>query len=191
VLDDLQDQSLRSIYGPQRLPGTRALLVLTAVAITTALFALYYLLGPGQKQIRMLIGRLKAQLPYRRLSRRLTVLEAEGATLDAREFYIRLVDAIQDYMTAILRVDCHAATTSELHQYLPTLATYSGAPVNQASPLRDVLRAADRAKFAHESIEPRTRELHVRTCGEVFQELETHRRRVRKRRKARGAYVGS
>ncbi|MFP4549530.1 MAG: hypothetical protein ACLFNT_01890, partial [Spirochaetales bacterium] len=95
VLPSESSESVRPIYGPERLPGTRAAIVIAVGLVVLALLLTFYFVGPGKKRLSLWIGRMKARLPYRRLVRQLTALEAEGSEVADREFYIRLVDAIQ------------------------------------------------------------------------------------------------
>jgi hypothetical protein len=191
VLASETNEDLRSIYGPERLPGTRAAVIVAGGLVVVGLILAFYFAGPGKKRLRFWIGRMKARLPYRRLVRQLTGLEAEGSEVSSREFYIRLVDAIQDYMSAVLRVECRSATTTELVGYLPILAAYSDVAEAEVKPLAEVFRTADRAKFAHASVDERERLRHVHACSELFADLETNRRRLRApSRRTRRAHVG-
>lgn len=179
VLDD--DSALEPIYGPQRLPGTRAALIAAAAVIAGVITAVLYLLGPGRRQLQNLIARYRARLPYRRLRKELAMLEAEGEQLEPREFYIALVESVQRYMSSVLRVDCRAATTRELVRYLPALASLSTVESASVLPLEPVLHRADDAKFADRSIPVRQRSSDLALCSSVLESVEEGRRRMRAR----------
>ena len=176
-----EEPALEPIYGPQRLPGTRGALILAAVLIAAAATSGLYVLGPGRRQLQALIARYRARLPYRRLRKELALLEAEGDQLPAREFYIGLIESVQRYMSSVLRVDCRAATTSELVRYLPALASLSTVDRASVSPLEPLLHRADNAKFAGLSVAAPLRHDDLALCTAVFEAVEEGRRRMRAR----------
>ena len=173
------DSSLQPIFGPQRLPGTRAALILFSVLIFGTLAVALYLFGPGRAHLRMLIARYRARLPYRRLRKDLTLLEAQAEQMAAREFYILLVQAMQRYLSSVLRVDCRSATTSELLRYLPALASLCAAPPSEVDSLEPILHRADAVKFAGRDEPSLQRSCDVERCVTLFEKLESGRRRLR------------
>ena len=188
VLDE--ESEFRSIYGPQRLPGTRLSLLLAVLAVVVPLALVLYLLGPGRSVVNALIERRRARVPYRNLLRTVDRLEASIAHDTAAEFYTGLVSSMQDFMTSRLGFECRAATSTEMRMYLPALATQCGAEAQAAAPLAEILQTADEAKFAHSQIRRKTRSRHLSECRETVVELEAARRRGRSARGREGAHVG-
>lgn len=177
-----EEDDLRSIYGPQRLPGTRLAIFLVALAVVIPGAAALYLVGPGRELIHRIVARHRARVPYRNLMRTIDRLESNIRYDSSRDFYTRLIASIQDLMTSRLGFECRAATSSELQAYLPALAARCGERAAAASPLADVFRTADRAKFAHAQIRRKVRLSHLERCRETIARLETARRRARARR---------
>jgi len=178
VLDD--GGELRSIYGPQRLPGTRFAVFLAVLAFVAPLAVALYLSGPGRAVLRRFAERRRARIPHRNLLRTVDRLEATIRHVPANELYTELVHSLQDLMTSRLGFECRAATSSELVTYLPLLASRCGAPAGATAPLVDVLRAADEAKFAHGKIRRKIRLSHLERCRAAAVELESARRRLRR-----------
>lgn len=174
-----EDSELRTIYGPQRLPGTRFALFAGVVGVVVPLVLALYLLGPGRPVIRRLITRYRARIPHRTFLRRLDQLESNLKHDTARDFYTGLVAALQDLMSSRLEFDCHAATSTELRAYLPAFASRCGATAAEAAPLAEVFTAADEAKFAHQQIRRKMRTRHLECCREILTALELSRRKHR------------
>lgn len=170
---------VRSIYGPQRLPGTRLALLVVVFGVAVPAGVALYLVGPGRSVVTALRARHRARIPYRKLLRTIDSLE-KGITRDsARDFYTRLVSAIQDLMSSRLGFECRAATSSELTAYLPALAERCGSEPAVAAPLAGIFSTADEAKFAHQPTRRKVREQHLATCRSLVVDMETSRRRRR------------
>jgi len=178
VLED--GGELRSIYGPQRLPGTRLAVFLAVLAVVIPLAVGLYLSGPGRTVLGRILERRRARVPHRNLLRTIDRLEASIRHVPANELYTELVHALQDLMTSRLGFECRAATSTELEAYLPILAARCGASAGTTAPLVDVLRAADEAKFAHGKVRRKTRLNHLERCRSAAVELESARRRLRR-----------
>jgi hypothetical protein len=176
VLTD--DSEIRSIYGPQRLPGTMVTIFLIALAVIVPLSIALYLTGPGRALVKRLIARHRARIPYRKLLRTIDRLESDIKRDTARDFYATLVHAIQDFMTSRLGFECRSATSTELMGYLPALAAACGAEPETAAPLADVVSTADDAKFGHSQVRRKVRLRHLKQCRSAVLELENVRRRA-------------
>jgi hypothetical protein len=187
----LEDRSeVRSIYGPQRLPGTRLALLLAVLGVAVPAAIALYLVGPGRSLVSALRAGHRARIPYRNLLRTIDGLE-KGITRDsARDFYTRLVASVQDLMTSRLGFECRSATSSELTSYLPSFAERCGAEPDVAAPLAEVFSTADEAKFAHRPTQRNVRERHLRTCRVLVVDLETSRRRKGSSGRKGGDHVG-
>ncbi|MFW5689621.1 MAG: hypothetical protein ACOC1U_08615, partial [Spirochaetota bacterium] len=182
---------LRSIYGPQRLPGTRLAILLAVLAVAIPGAIALYLFGPGRAMLGLLLERYRARVPYRNVLRTIDRLEATIKQETARDFYTRLVYSIQDLMTSRLGFECRAATSSELRAYLPALAARCASAPVVAEPLVEVIIAADQAKFAHDHVRRKTRLQHLEQCRAVMVELETNRRRQRAAHRKERTRVGA
>lgn len=173
-----EDADLRSIYGPQRLPGTRLAILLVALAVVVPAAASLYLAGPGRTLIHRIVARHRARVPYRNLLRAIDRLEANIRYDSSRDFYTTLVGSMQDLMTSRIGFECRAATSTELQAYLPLLAARCGERAEAASPLAEIFETADRAKFAHAHVRRKVRLSHLERCRETVTRLETARRRT-------------
>lgn len=177
-----ESAELRSIYGPQRLPGTHlAILLVVLVVVVPGVLTLYFL-GPGRSVLRALAARHRARVPYRNLLRTLDRLEANIKRVTSRDLYTSLVVALQDLMTSRLGFDCRAATSTELRGYLPLLAARCGTEPDRLAPVAEVLDAADTVKFAHGQVRRKVRLRHLAECREAMIELEANRRRMKSQR---------
>ena len=175
VLDGRSD--VRSIYGPQRLPGTRLAILLAVFGIVIPAAVALYLVGPGRSVINTVLARYRARIPYRNLLRTIDSLKKDIRHDSAREFYTRLVSAIQDFMSSRLGLECRAATSSELTSYLPVFAERCHTEPSVTAPLAEVFSTADQAKFAHIATRRNVRERHLEMCRSLMVHLELSRRR--------------
>ena len=180
VLDEPSD--IRAIYGPQRLPGTRAAALLLALAIGFPVALALYVGGAGRVVLRRIRERWRVRIPYRQLLRTIDRLRANIRHDTARDFYIALVTAIQDVMTSRLGSECRAATSTELVARLPLLAQRCGAEPAVVAPLAEIFTVADEAKFAHAQVRPKVRERHLDVARRLMIDLESSRRRLRSER---------
>ncbi len=171
---------VRGILGPERLPGTRLVMLMIVLAVAVPLLAILYLAGPGRAVVRRVLARHRARVPYRKLLRAIDQLEKNIRYDTARDFYTHLVGALQDLMTSRLGFECRAATSTELTSYLPALAAQCGADAQAAAPLGGVFETADSAKFAGAQVRRKVRLEHLRTCRALMVELESLRRRRRR-----------
>ncbi len=179
---------IRGIRGPQRLPGTRLVVLAAVLVVALPLLAALYFAGPGRAAVRRILARRQARVPYRRLLRTIDQLEKNVRYDTARHFYTELVGAVQDLMTGRLGFDCRSATSTELTSYLPALAAQCGAEARAAGPLAKIFEAADNAKFAGAQIRRKTRLEQLQLCRELMVELESlRRRRLRARRSSSGS----
>ena len=185
------DVSLRPAHGPQRLPGTRASMLLAAFAASLAIAVTLYLSGPGRKHLRVLAHRYRARLPYRRLISYLQALGRDISRYSVREFYIGLVEHLQAFMSNRVSRECRAATSTELIALLPELETACGAAPGTASALVEVLEAADEAKFARRSVRRKKRTGHLDVVTQVVTSLESCRRRAGRTSRRRRLRVGA
>ncbi len=169
------DDLLVPAYGPQVVPGTRAILFLGAFAIVFPLALIVFLVGPGRAMLERMREWRSGRAPHRQLMRSIDALEQSITNQSPREFYTSLVNALQSLMTDRLGFDCRSATSTELRLYLPALASRSRAPAYLTAPLGEVLSAADQAKFAKERIRLRDRRAHLELVREVAVGLEASR----------------
>ncbi|MFW5743302.1 MAG: hypothetical protein ACOCW3_04900 [Spirochaetota bacterium] len=174
------ETELRTIYGPQRLPGTRLAIFLIVLIVVVPGGAALYLAGPGRTLINSFVARHRARIPYRNLMRTIDRLESNIRYETSREFYTKLVASIQDLMTNRLEFECRAATSTELEAYLPLLAARCGEQAEAVSELADIFRAADRAKFGHAQIRRKVRLAHLDLCREAMARLEAARKRAQR-----------
>ncbi len=171
---------VRGIFGPERLPGTRLVMLLVILAAALPLLAFLYFAGPGGAVVRRILARRQARVPYRRLLRTIDRLEKNIRYDSARDFYTLLVGALQDLMSSRLGFECRAATSTELASYLPALSAQCGADAQAADPLAAVFQTSDSAKFAGTPVRRKTRLEQLRMCRALMVELESLRRRRRR-----------
>lgn len=148
-IDGVRDQLL--------LPGTTLLfagLVALLVAIPVSLIVFG---GWFRRQLVRIIGRYRDAIPYRRTLRRLRALEEEFDELDARSFYIRIVDVLRDYYDRRFAAGLRSATTGEVSRRLEAVGT----PPDVIADLTAVFEAGDRVKFAMETTDEQTRRHHL------------------------------
>lgn len=169
-------EAVEPVYGPQVIPGTRALFVTVAFLVTLPVSLLLFLLGPGRALVARFVDWRHGRAPHRAFLRELDRLEASIKLDTAREFYTNIVLALQELMSARLGFDCHAATSSELRLYLPALAARCGAPASVARPLEEIITSADQAKFGHDPIRRRVRRAHLASARAIATDLELARR---------------
>jgi hypothetical protein len=172
------DASLRPAHGPRRLPGTQAALLLFGFGISFGIAIVLYLVGPGRRHIRSIVGRYRARVPYRKLLARVQTLQRDINRYTMRDFYIALVEELQAFMTSRVARNCMAATSTELIEILPELEASCGAITGTAAPLEEVLMAADSAKFARKAVRRKKRSRHLKLVHAVAVELESHRRKL-------------
>ncbi|TFH05509.1 MAG: hypothetical protein E4H09_01895 [Spirochaetales bacterium] len=180
VLED-EPNGLRSVIGPQRLPGTQALLLGVAFGVAFAIACGLFILGPGRRHLHTFLMRYRQKVPYKRLLRDLQRVEDRLKIDTAREFYIAIVAAIQQFMGLRLGRECRAATSTELTALLPDLARAHQAPPDGAGELKEIFDSADAAKFASSAIRRSLRVTHLATVRRVAAVLEASRKPLRRR----------
>jgi hypothetical protein len=187
------DSALRGLEGPQLLPGTGSSAVTMSLVLAILITLFLYGIGPGRSHLRLIMRWYRARVPYKELLSCVHMLEQDIKRYSMRDFYITLMAALQTFLDSRLERNCLAATSTELVEMLPELEATCGAVAGTAMSLEEVIRAADSVKFAGMTIRRKKRLRHLVVVRAVAVELETHRRRLRRTRKAEleTAEVGS
>lgn len=140
------------------LPGTVLLLIIQSLIFLSLPVGLWFFLAKGRPLFRLVWNRYREGLPYRRISRSLAAMAAGMEHMDARTFYIQVLQETRMYLSDRLRMPALSATTSELDTALRR-HVHSPDAVNH---VMQVFRHGDLVKFAKEpaSLGVRMNELH-------------------------------
>jgi len=140
------------------LPGTALLLFFQVLLLIMLPLGIWLLLRQGRPLFLKLWSRYRDGLPFRRSSRSLKLLASNMETMDARSFYIRILEETRLYLSDRLKIPALSATTSELNETLKQRIH----SVEVVATIMDLFRHGDRVKFAKEpsSLESRMLELH-------------------------------
>ncbi len=159
-----------------QLSGTRALVAI-GLAILIGLPLLLVLAATwGRRQVSSLVQRIREGRPYRRIQRTIRTLSSQNQVMQARDFYIVLIDEFRSYLTARLGVDCRTLTTSELGH----LVSRSLPDEADKQAIIGAFRTGDLVKFARRGAGAVTRREHLDALTQAVQRIE--RQRVARRR---------
>lgn len=170
---------------PMLLPTTRLRMALFAAVLLVGPLLLWVLFRVGRVQVALLIAGYRNAQPYRKLRRTLRGLESELAQLDARSFYIVLLEDLRRYFSRRLRRDLVSATSFEIMHHLSEL------DARGTDQLAEVFRTGDLVKFAGRPSTVEQRQIHLQTVLAVINQIEAAPSRHEAPDRKRGArYVG-
>ncbi|TVR85680.1 MAG: hypothetical protein EA428_15415 [Spirochaetaceae bacterium] len=152
---------------PMILPTTRLRLAAFVALIIVGPLLLWMLLRLGRGQVSTLVARYRRAQPYRRLRKSLKRLESNLEELDARSFYIVLLEDVRRYFTQRLGRDLMSATSVEIIHYI------SGIDARGSDLIAEVFRTGDLVKFAGRPSTPEQRGKHLGGVSQVIAELES------------------
>ncbi len=151
---------------PMLLPTTRLRMAVFVALLIIGPLLVWMLLRVGRVQVSSLLVRYRQAQPYRRLKKSLTRLESSIEELDARSFYIVLLEDIRRYFTRRLGRDLMSATSVEIIHYI------SGIDARGSDLIAEVFRTGDLVKFAGRPATPEQRRGHLAGVLQVISELE-------------------
>lgn len=174
-----RDRELEPPAPQLQLAGTRALVaiglaILIGLPLLTIVAATW-----GRRQVLGLFQRIREGRPYRRIQRTIRTLSSQNQVMQARDFYIVLIDEFRSYLTARLGVDCRTLTTSELGH----LVSRSLPDEADKHAIIAAFRTGDLVKFARRGAGAATRREHLDALSLAVQRIERQRAARRRGRK--------
>jgi len=151
---------------PMLLPTTRLRLAAFVALLTVGPLLVWMLLRIGRGQVSTLLERYRRAQPYRRLRKSLLRLESSIEELDARSFYIVLLEDVRRYFTRKLGRDLMSATSVEIVRYI------SDIDARGSDLIAEVFRAGDLVKFAGRPATLEQLRKHIEGVLQVVAELE-------------------
>ncbi len=116
----------------------------------------------GKRKISELISRYRENQPNRRLAKILSSLD-DTVRSNPRRFYIILLDELRLFMTSKSGIDCRAATTDEISDYV---REFTGDAALSSS-VMDIFNRGDLVKFANKRTTLKKRNEHLETVKEL------------------------
>lgn len=181
LLNTEQDE-WRPPRGQVLLPGTRLYFALIVLAAAVGFSVAAVLAVFGRSRVGRIVSLSRERRPYRRLRRVLKKLNAEIGSVDARAFYIVLLDELRSYLSGRLGTECRSATTRELDRHLERYmedrlkASDRTAEPDEKLTLREGLlapfRLGDLVKFGHRPSEPEERLAQLAALRRTVERLE-------------------
>ncbi len=144
VLPDDGSATIEPVEPPAFMPGFQIMAFVVFVFLIAAPFVFYRIAVVVTARARVLAARYRANRPYRRMVRSIRELRTLFDDLDAKSFYIRLVDELRAYLTERVHGDFMVATVTEL----PHLLAERIESDEQRRRLHDLFQRADLIKFA-------------------------------------------
>jgi len=142
----IRDAEELSVFGtlePIVLPGTRLFIALAAGIVFLGPLSIIIVLGWLRKTAGSIVGSIGNRKPYRRLVRSLDALQNGVSVIDARSFYVSLLEAFRGYLTNRSLHNYNAATTHEMDLLLGE--EYDG--IEALEGLSQMVGSIDGAKF--------------------------------------------
>ncbi len=152
---------------PMLLPTTRLRLAAFVALITIGPLLIWMVLRIGRGQVSHLLARYRRAQPYRRLRKSLKRLESSIEELDARSYYIVLLEDVRRYFTRKLGRDLMSATSMEIIHYI------SDIDARGSDMIAEVFREGDLVKFAGRPATLEQRRKHLEGVLQVIAELES------------------
>lgn len=181
VLPDDGSATIEPVEPPAFMAGFQVMAFVVFVVLIAAPFVLYRLAVALALRSRVLAARYRANRPYRRIVRSVRELRTLFDELDAKSFYIRLVDDLRAYLTDRVHGDFMVATVTELSHLLEERIE-SG---EQRQRLQDLFQRADLIKFASRESDTDQRLRDIETVVELIAYIENRRSRSVIRRTSR------
>ena len=156
-----------------RLPGTRGLFAVAALALVGIPTLLVTAGTRGHTLVRRISARYRANRPYRDLVRALRGLRVELHSIDGRSYYIKLLDVARTFLDRRFGAGLAAATTAELAERL------SRTSLDQQVQSRVVKLFAfgDLVKFAHVAVTVDDRRYHSDELKRIADTTRSERNR--------------
>lgn len=164
---------------PALLPSFQLIAFGVFVLLISAPFLLYRIALVAAARVRGMVSKYRANLPYRRIMRRLRELRTRFDELPGKEFYIRLVDELRAYLTKRLHSDFMIATAHEM----PVLLEGCLSSDELRTSLEELFKRADLVKFASRPSTRQQREADLDMLLRVIAFIE-NRRLTQLRRRA-------
>ncbi len=181
VLPDDGSGTLEPVEPPAFMPGFQIMAFVAFVVLIAAPFLLYRLAVVVSARSRLLAARYRANRPYRRIVRSIRELRTLFDDMDAKGFYIRLVDELRAYLTERVHADFLVATVNEL----PLLLAERIGSDAQRQRLHDLFQRADLVKFASRRSDTEQRLRDLETVVDLIAYVENRKSRRVIRRTSR------
>lgn len=163
----LENQQLMPLHEQIMLPSTMFYLSL-GIAILLAIPVLAYLIFVvGRKQLLSIVETYQRSQPLRALKKTLVQLENNCDIIDARDFYIQLLEYMRRYLAMRITEACLFATTSELEELLS-----HSLKKEDYNRLVDLFRHGDAVKFGHLPSSSQKRHENLQLTKDIIQDLE-------------------
>lgn len=154
------------------IPGTILMIAVQILIILLIPASLITVIIRGRPAIRRFRQGRKDGLPYRRMQRNLKIIGHHIEELDARSFYIRIMNDTRLYLSDRLRISAVAATTGELEIALNQRVHHA----QTAQGLIDLFRHGDRVKFAGAAASLQSRMADLHQLEETLRHIEQEER---------------
>lgn len=151
---------------PMLLPTTRLRLAGFVALVTIGPLLIWMLLRIGRGKMATLLARYRRAQPYRRLQKSLKRLESSAEELDAKSFYIILLEDMRRYFTQRLGRDLMSATSIEIIHFI------SDIDARGSDLIAEAFREGDLVKFAGRQADLEQRQRHLHGVLHVVAELE-------------------
>ncbi len=160
-------------HGQAALPYTRVMLGGLAALLLGVPIAMLGLARWGRGRLERLLSGYRRRKPYRRFLKALRGLENRIDELDARSFYIELLQELRRYFSHKLDRDLMAATSSEVGSYLRQVVPN----LDDRETVVDLFRTGDLVKFAAQHSRLGERREHIEELRRILDRIERTARR--------------
>lgn len=178
VLPEDGSAELAPVKAPGFLPGFQVIALVLLVVLVSAPFALYRLTVSVVGRIGTALAAHRANRPFRLFLRSIREISTLFDSLNARNFYIRLVDDLRQYLSERLHPDFMVATANEV----PFLLQGSIEDDAMRERINALFQRADLVKFASQGADSEQRRDDLETVVTLVSVLEERNEsRVRRR----------
>ncbi len=160
-------------HGQAALPYTRVMIGGLAGLLLGVPIVILGLARWGRERLERLMSGYRRRRPYRRFLKALRTLENRIDELDARSFYIELLQELRRYFSHKLDRDLMAATSSEVGSYLRHIVP----DLDDRKTVVDLFRTGDLVKFAAQHSRLGERRGHIEELRRILDRVEHAARR--------------
>ncbi len=155
-------------YRQAVLPYTRILIGGLAAVLLVVPLGFFAVARWGHGRIRQVLAVYRTRRPYRKILKTLRALESRIEELEARRFYIDLLQELRRYFSEKLDRDLMSATTAEIESYLRQVLPQ----VSDREALVELFRYGDLVKFASRKSRLGERRAHINELRRVLDRVE-------------------
>ena len=150
------------------LPYTRILLGGAAAVLLLVPMGLFVIARWGRGRLEQILRAYRTRKPYRRLLKTLRALESRIEEIDARGFYIDLLQELRRYFSQKLHRDLMSATTAEIAVYMRQAV----AQAEDREALFELFHYGDLVKFASRRSRLGERRTHIEELRGILDRIE-------------------